>query len=206
MISNRCPSCSMPIGYDRCRPIEKVLESVRMACQNAKFGCNQKFGCHMRNDPEKTCQFAPCSCPFPSCSYVGSFRKLVQHLRSKHGASPTYFRFNSNTSLSINVKTDVRLLKEEREDVLFVLKNETIDLGSKIKVSCIGPLPKADYSYDIEANYRESSLKLHTRTKSVPEFESDPNQEPCLLVPRRFFDSILGLKLEVCIWRRRARD
>ncbi|XP_030452069.1 putative E3 ubiquitin-protein ligase SINA-like 9 [Syzygium oleosum] len=205
MISNGCPSCSMPVGH-RCCAVEKILESVRMACQNAKFGCNQKFGYHMKNDHEKTCPFAPCSCPFSSCSYVGLFGQLVKHLSSKHEASPTSFRFNSNASLSIKVETEVCLLKEEGEDVLFVFKNETIDLGSKIKISCIGPLAKADYAYDIEAIYRESSLKLHTCTKSVPDFEYDPNQEPCLLVPRRFFDDSLGLKLEVRIWRNEARD
>ncbi|XP_030536826.1 E3 ubiquitin-protein ligase SINA-like 10 [Rhodamnia argentea] len=203
-ISNKCPSCSMPIGYNRCRAIEKVLESVQMACRNAKFGCNLKFGYHMKSDHEKTCPFAPCSCPFSSCNYIGSFRMLVKHFSTKHGASPSSFRFNFSTSLLINVETEVRLLKEEREDVLFVLKNEMVDLGSKIKICCIGPLPKAAYSYDIVANSRESSLKLHTCTKSVSDFECNPNLEPYLLVPREFFDDFLGLKFEVCIWRSRA--
>lgn len=205
-ISNKCPSCSMPIGYNRCRAMEKVLESVQMACRNAKFGCHQKFGYHMKNDHEKTCLFAPCSCPFSSCSYVGSFRILVKHFSTKHGASPTSFCFNFNTFFLMNVEREVRLLKEAREDVLFVLKNETVDLGNKIKISCIGPLPKAAYLYDIVAKSRESSLKLHTCTKSFSDFEYNPNLEPYLLVPRGFFDDFLGLKLEVCIWRSGAID
>ncbi|KAF7850845.1 hypothetical protein BT93_L4963, partial [Corymbia citriodora subsp. variegata] len=202
-ISNKCPSCSMPIGYNRCRAMEKVLESVQMTCPNAKFGCNQKFGYHMKNDHEKMCPFAPCSCPFSSCNYIGSFRMSAKHLSTEHGASPTSFRFNFNISLSMNVETEVHLLKEEREDVFFVLKNETVDLGSKIKISCIGPLPKVAYLYDIATNSRESSLKLHTRTKSVSDFEYNPNPEPYLLVPlvpRGFSNDFLGLKLEVCIW------
>ncbi|KAF7850842.1 hypothetical protein BT93_L4960 [Corymbia citriodora subsp. variegata] len=205
-ISNKCPSCSMPIGYNRCPAMEKILQSVQIACQNAKFGCNQKFGYHMKDDHEKNCPFTPCSCPFSSCNYNGSFRMLVEHLSIKHGASPTSFCFGLSTSLLMNVETEVRLLKEEREDVLFVLKNETIDLGSKIKVSCIGPLSKASYWYNIVANSQESSLKLQSCTMSIPDFECNPNPEPYLIVPRGFFEDFLGLKFEVCIWRSGARD
>ncbi|KAF7850847.1 hypothetical protein BT93_L4965 [Corymbia citriodora subsp. variegata] len=205
-IGNKCPSCFMAIGYKRCHAIEKVLQSVQMACQNVKLGCNQKFGYHMKNVHEKKCPFAPCSCPFSSCNYIGSFRMLVNHFSTKHGASPTSFRFSFSTSLLMNVETEVYLLKEEREDVLFVLKNETVDLGSKIKISCIGPLPNAAYSYDIVANSQESYLKLHTCSKSVPDSGYNPNLEPYLLVPRGFFNDLLGLKFEVCIWRSEARD
>ncbi|PQQ07984.1 putative E3 ubiquitin-protein ligase SINA-like 6 [Prunus yedoensis var. nudiflora] len=38
---NKCPSCSMPIGYNRCRAIEKILESIRISCQNIKHGCKE---------------------------------------------------------------------------------------------------------------------------------------------------------------------
>ncbi|KAI6670579.1 hypothetical protein NL676_005464 [Syzygium grande] len=200
-IRNKCPSCTVPIGYIRCRAMEKILESIQMACPNAEFGCNQKFAYHMKNDHEKTCPFAPCLCPFSSCNYVGSFRMLVKHFSTKHGASPTSFRFNFNTSLLMNAEMEVCLLKEEREGVLFVLKKETVNLGSKIKISCIGPLPKAAYLYDVVANSRGSSLRLRTCTKSVPDFEFNPNLEPYLLVPRGYVDDFLGLKFEVCIWR-----
>ncbi|RYR64351.1 E3 ubiquitin-protein ligase SINA-like 10 isoform X1 [Arachis hypogaea] len=42
-LGNKCPMCSMPIGYNRCRAIEKVLESIKISCLNAKYGCKHMF-------------------------------------------------------------------------------------------------------------------------------------------------------------------
>ncbi|XP_073057970.1 uncharacterized protein [Primulina eburnea] len=40
-MKNKCGTCSRPIGYNRCRAIEKVLESVEIACKNKQHGCGE---------------------------------------------------------------------------------------------------------------------------------------------------------------------
>jgi hypothetical protein len=40
-LSNKCPSCFWPIGYIRCRAIEKVLEVVKIPCQNSSMGAKK---------------------------------------------------------------------------------------------------------------------------------------------------------------------
>ncbi|PRQ22774.1 putative aminoacyltransferase, E1 ubiquitin-activating enzyme [Rosa chinensis] len=56
-ISNKCPSCSCPIGSNRCRAIEKVVESSTCPCRNIKYGCNIPVTYNKKNEHEKTCMF-----------------------------------------------------------------------------------------------------------------------------------------------------
>ncbi|XP_073280200.1 uncharacterized protein [Primulina huaijiensis] len=40
-MKNKCGTCSRAIGYCRCRAMEKVLESVKIACKNKQHGCGE---------------------------------------------------------------------------------------------------------------------------------------------------------------------
>ncbi|KAF8108235.1 hypothetical protein N665_0113s0024 [Sinapis alba] len=42
-VRNICPSCTLPVGYIRCRAMEKVIETSRVSCPNAKYGCKEKM-------------------------------------------------------------------------------------------------------------------------------------------------------------------
>ncbi|XP_044467471.1 uncharacterized protein LOC123197304 isoform X3 [Mangifera indica] len=76
-----CPTCSLPVGYIRCRAIEKVLESVKVRCPNTKYGCNETMSYNLMSDHELTCQYMPCSCPLSDCNFIGTPAKLHQHKR-----------------------------------------------------------------------------------------------------------------------------
>ncbi|KAK1363650.1 RING-type E3 ubiquitin transferase [Heracleum sosnowskyi] len=47
-LRNKCPSCCSPIGYNRCRALEKVLEAAKITCSNSKYGCKEKVSYSMK--------------------------------------------------------------------------------------------------------------------------------------------------------------
>lgn len=47
--------CLMPIGYNRCCAVEKLLESIKISCPNAKYGCKDMFSCNLKTSHEKEC-------------------------------------------------------------------------------------------------------------------------------------------------------
>ncbi|XP_038721016.1 E3 ubiquitin-protein ligase SINA-like 10 isoform X2 [Tripterygium wilfordii] len=83
-LRNKCPSCSLPIGYNRCRAIEKVLESVRLSCQYNPNGCKETMSYSKKRHHEKICIYSPYPCPFPNCSYCGSYKQFSVHFKRKH--------------------------------------------------------------------------------------------------------------------------
>ncbi|KAL5745107.1 hypothetical protein ACOSP7_026253 [Xanthoceras sorbifolium] len=85
-LGNKCPSSCSPIGHNRCRAIEKVLESVKVICANSKYGCKETMSYSQRDDHEKTCRHAPCLCPLSDCCFVGSSSQLYQHFIGRHNS------------------------------------------------------------------------------------------------------------------------
>ncbi|KAL4380832.1 hypothetical protein HN51_004171 [Arachis hypogaea] len=63
-ILNKCGLCSSILtGTQRCRALEKVLESVKVPCPNAKYGCKDTLLCYSdKSGHESKCEFVPCSC------------------------------------------------------------------------------------------------------------------------------------------------
>ncbi|KAI8541914.1 hypothetical protein RHMOL_Rhmol08G0097600 [Rhododendron molle] len=57
-LGNKCPSCSSLVGFYRCRGVEKILESVKIPCQNMKYGCKEMVFKCKRHDHEDNCIFA----------------------------------------------------------------------------------------------------------------------------------------------------
>ncbi|KAD4888366.1 hypothetical protein E3N88_20439 [Mikania micrantha] len=94
-VERKCPSCCMPIGYNRCRAIEKVIESVKVSCKNARYGCTKTMAYCKKGEHEQTCPHATCFCPHPSCPYCGSSKNLYLHFGIQHAASTTRFTYNS---------------------------------------------------------------------------------------------------------------
>ncbi|CAE6201953.1 unnamed protein product [Arabidopsis arenosa] len=81
-LSNKCPSCALPIGHNRCRAMESVLESVFVPCQNAELGCtkNVSYGKQSSHDPE--CIFSRCTCPAQGCNFTSLYKDLYGHYKS----------------------------------------------------------------------------------------------------------------------------
>ncbi|KAL0431373.1 UNVERIFIED_CONTAM: E3 ubiquitin-protein ligase SINA-like 10 [Sesamum radiatum] len=157
---NKCASCSWPIGYNRCRALEKVLESIRVPCRNTQHGCTESLNYSKKLDHEKICKYAPCSCPHPDCNYVGLPKCLYTHFATQHSRSSTQFGFNYGFPISLDNSQTHVFLQEKTENMLFILNRSFEPLGSFVNVMCIQL--HQEFSYELTAKDGFSSIKLKT--------------------------------------------
>ena len=201
-LSNKCPSCFWPIGYNRCRAIEKVLEAVKIPCQNSKYGCKEVVTYSRKSDHEMTCIYAPCSCPLSHCKFIDSSKQLYLHFSSKHTNSATRFLYDSIFSVSLNVKDKFLVLQEQNDGVLFVLNNSVELLGNVVTINCVGASStRGGFFYDLVVKTQGSSLRLESFTKNSQHRVDNPPLTGFLLIPSDFFGSCGQLKLDVQIKR-----
>nr|XP_011467110.1 PREDICTED: E3 ubiquitin-protein ligase SINA-like 10 isoform X2 [Fragaria vesca subsp. vesca] len=200
-VKNKCPSCSWPIGYNRCRAIEKVLESIRISCQNIKYGCKEWMTCDNKNEHEKGCMHSPCSCPHSGCNFVSSTKQLYQHFSSNHLNSATRFLYNCSFSITINFNDKFVVLQEENDGMLFILDNESEIIGNMVRLSSIQPRFMGGFFYDLTAKRKGCLLRLQSFTTSTQSHVRSPTSSGSLIIPGDFFSSCGQLKLDICIWR-----
>lgn len=200
---NKCPSCCLPIGYNRCRALERVLESFEVMCRNSEYGCKETVNFSKKNDHEKSCTYIPFSCPFSLCNFISPFNQLSSHLIDKHSISLRHFQFNSLIHLDLKMieinETEV-ILKEEKEGVLFRLNVGIELIGDVISVNCIGP-PSLNrrYPYDLIARKGGISLSLKSFAETIEEVPETLPSTGFLLVPSDFHSSCGTRKLELRI-------
>lgn len=197
-LGNKCAMCSMPIGYNRCRAIEKVLESIKMSCLNAKYGCKEKFSYSKKNDHEKECIYIPCLCPHSDCDFVASSKELSLHFSHRHIGSAIPFVYDKFLPIILNIDNKAIVLQEKNDGNLFIVHNNLELLGNIVHLSCIGPKLKRGFHYEILARSQGSSLILTSLTKIIQGFFPDPPSTGRLLIPSDFFGSG-QLKLDIRI-------
>ncbi|KAK6128756.1 hypothetical protein DH2020_037511 [Rehmannia glutinosa] len=204
---NKCASCCMPIGYNRCRAIEKVLESVRISCRNKQHGCKESLNYSRKLNHEKACNYAPCSCPHLDCTYVGMPKSLYTHFATKHPYSSNKFHFTYAFSISLDNNKKHVFLQEKDESTLFILNRSIEPVGSFVNVVCIASASsKREFLYDVSATDGVSSIKLKTVAEITPRWIAQPPGKKYLLVPNDFISSCGQLKLEITIWRDRVSN
>ncbi|XP_066366039.1 putative E3 ubiquitin-protein ligase SINA-like 6 [Miscanthus floridulus] len=78
----KCHVCrvAMPGGYQQCHAMERVVDSVRMPCPHAPYGCDTRTTYHLQEEHLLECPHAPCCCPGDACCFIGSVAMLVMHL------------------------------------------------------------------------------------------------------------------------------
>lgn len=191
----------MPIGYNRCRAIEKVLESVKISCINAKYGCKETVSYSKKNEHEKKCIHAPCICPHSSCDFVASSKELSLHISCKHEDSARQFTYDRFFSVFLKVNDEFIVLQEQNGADLFMLNNKVEALGNMVNISCIGPDSlKTVYQYDIFARSQGCCLKLQSFAKNTQGCNAnDTTSIGFLLIPSSFFGSSGQLKLDIRI-------
>ncbi|CAL0306100.1 unnamed protein product [Lupinus luteus] len=197
-LGNKCPMCSMPIGYNRCRAIEKVLESIKMSCLNTKYGCKEKFSYSKKNDHEKECIYIPCLCPHPGCDFVAAFKELSLHFSHRHIGSAIPFVYDKFLPIVLNLDHKEIILQEKNDGSLFIVRNSREHLGNIVHLSCIGPKSVRGFHYEILARSQGSSLILTSVTKIIQGFFPDSPSTGRLLIPSDFFGSGT-LKLDIRI-------
>ena len=83
-LTDRCHSCSITTGYNRCHIIEHVVDSTKVSCFYGDLGCTEKITYYEKEDHEKVCPHGPCFCPETDCSFRGSTVMLHEHFASVH--------------------------------------------------------------------------------------------------------------------------
>ncbi|KAI8541928.1 hypothetical protein RHMOL_Rhmol08G0098600 [Rhododendron molle] len=200
-VRNKCPSCSSTIGHNRCRAVEKIIESVRTSCRNKKYGCTEMvFRCKKR-DHEDMCNYAPCSCPLPDCDFIGCSPDLSVHFSTEHPDSAKPFCYNNRIPISLELQQKHFILQEEQEGTIFVLNNEVQNLGNVINVCCIAPSSaKRGVSYDLIATNKGRLVKLLSSAEHVCGRVENTSLKSFLMVPGDFAGSCGQLELELRIF------
>ncbi|KAK1692928.1 hypothetical protein QYE76_009625 [Lolium multiflorum] len=79
-------TCILCPGYRRCRLMEGLLESLRVACPNAAHGCDVKPAYYDLHAHRMACAHAPGTrCPVRGCAFVASMAELLDHFTAVHG-------------------------------------------------------------------------------------------------------------------------
>ncbi|KAK2986740.1 hypothetical protein RJ640_010965 [Escallonia rubra] len=201
-LKHKCPSCSLPIGYNRCRAIEKVLESVRISCRNMKHGCKETMSYSKKHDHEQTCIHASCSCPLSGCSFVGSSKQLYKHFSNKHPNSATSFSYDDYFSVSLGINQKHIILRERTEGMIFILNKGIECLGNVVNINCIGPSSsKIECSYDLIARDGASYVILQCSAKNIARWFEHLPPRAFLLLPKDLIGSHGQIKFQIRIKR-----
>ncbi|KAK6125420.1 hypothetical protein DH2020_040847 [Rehmannia glutinosa] len=197
---NKCANCRRPIGYNRCRVIEKVLESVKVLCPNIQHGCMETLTYNKKLDHEKTCNYVPCSCPHSSCNYVGMSKCLYTHFARVHAQSSRQFVLDTVVSISMDNNQMQVFLQERSQSTLFILNRAIMSLGSFVNVVCIAPISsKGAFLYDLTAIVGDTSIKIKTGVECMPKWTVQALTKKCLIVPRDFIRARGQLKFDLII-------
>ncbi|CAN6331439.1 unnamed protein product [Urochloa humidicola] len=84
-VTGKCHVCGVATGgYGRCHVMERLVESIRVQCPNAAYGCMVRPAYYNQRDHSQTCAHAPCHCPSKACGFIGSMAALLDHCSSVH--------------------------------------------------------------------------------------------------------------------------
>ncbi|CAH8277338.1 unnamed protein product [Arabidopsis lyrata] len=188
-LSNKCPTCASPVGHNRCRAMESVLESVFVTCRNAKFGCAKNVSYGKVSIHEKECTFSQCSCPALDCNYTGSYNNIYSHFVDNHRNKSTSISFvcGGSVDVQMNISTgNILVLQESKKGLLFALQCFYKPHGLYVTVRCIAPSTPEVGKLAYCLYY---SMDGHTLTykspevKKVLEVSSETPQDNFMFVP-----------------------
>ncbi|XP_061353520.1 E3 ubiquitin-protein ligase SINA-like 10, partial [Gastrolobium bilobum] len=203
-LGRECLECSSRIPYNRCRAIEKVLESINISCLNAKYGCKETCSYSERNNHEKKCIHIPCFCPHKGCDFVASSKELSLHFSNKHKTSGIQFLYNHNFHVSVNPYDEFLVLQEQTDGNMFILKNNVVEnMGNVVTISCMGPnSSQPGHAYAIVAKSQGCCLMLKSFTKNIQRGIADIPSSGFLVIPFDRSGNYAYLHLEICIRKR----
>ncbi|KAK2383664.1 RING-type E3 ubiquitin transferase [Trifolium repens] len=197
-LRNKCPMCLMPIGYNRCRTVEKLLESIKISCPNANYGCKKMFSCNMKSSHEKECLYTPFKCPHAGCGFLASSKELALHFSHRHAGSGIQFRYGKYISVSMNTRQKEIVLIDQNDATLFIVHNNLKELGNVVYISCLCPKAMASFDYVVKARSHATKLKLQTTVNTIQDNNGGAPTTGFLLIPSGYF-GFGQLKLDIRI-------
>ncbi|KFK33270.1 hypothetical protein AALP_AA6G352900 [Arabis alpina] len=184
-VRNRCPCCTLPIGYIRCRAMEKVIETSRVSCTNAKYGCKQNMLYGNRFHHEKLCVFTPCSCPIHNCNYTGYYKDVNNHVRLKHKDDVIPFVWDASVRISLDIDQKTTVFQEEKSGEVIVVQLFQGLHVVYVTVSCIRPLSPvvgtlSCYLVNVTV---DSSLKQVFKVKNIQKVGNEHPKDGFMVIP-----------------------
>uniref|UniRef100_A0A3Q7FJ22 Uncharacterized protein n=1 Tax=Solanum lycopersicum TaxID=4081 RepID=A0A3Q7FJ22_SOLLC len=177
-IANKCPSCCLPIGYNRCQAMENVLESLKVSGVNNRNGCKEILNLSKKIDHEN----------------------VYAHFSEKHASSAEHISFNAVHPIYIEKDQRYIILQMRTDVILFIINHASDCVGSVINIIRVGPFKqKRRFSYELVVTDGESSFKLESVEESVPNWSEDSPLKKFLVVPKVVVNSSARLKLNVLI-------
>uniref|UniRef100_A0A0A9BKE4 SIAH-type domain-containing protein n=1 Tax=Arundo donax TaxID=35708 RepID=A0A0A9BKE4_ARUDO len=76
--------CGGAATYAACIEVDAFVRDAKHPCVYDEFGCKSFVVYYEAGDHHRACQWAPCSCPDPSCAFFGSPARLLNHLTTNH--------------------------------------------------------------------------------------------------------------------------
>ncbi|VYS68544.1 unnamed protein product [Arabidopsis thaliana] len=167
-LNNKCPACTSPVGHNRCRAMESVLESILIPCPNAKLGCKKNVSYGKELTHEKECMFSHCACPALDCNYTSSYKDLYTHYRITHMEINQINTFICDIPLSVrmNISKKILIRTEHLTNHLFAVQCFREPYGVYVTVSCIAPSSPELSQYSYALSY---TVDGHTVIYKSPE-------------------------------------
>ena len=203
-LRNKCPACALPIGNNRCRIMERVVESVTVPCPNAKHGCTEKFSYGKELDHEKECGFALCYCPAPDCNYAGVYKDLYTHYDANHKDTSTRFVCGTLHRTYLGTVSTTSVLQEYRDGPLVVVQGFVVAHGLSVTVNCIAPSAPGVGKFSFNLTY---TLGRHTVTfgstemNRIQKVSLETPQSDFMTIPSYLVSPIIVKNLRICIRR-----
>ncbi|CAI9272400.1 unnamed protein product [Lactuca saligna] len=201
--NHKCPSCCLPIGFNRCRAMEKLVNSITVDCENKEYGCTEPLIYHMKAQHEQVCSHTLCFCPLSSCRFTGSYVNLYVHFRTHHSSSATSFIFNTTFNIDVRIGQKYVILQEQNERVIFILNHDIQGHGRVFNVDCVGPnVFRTAFAYKLSVRCSETCFSI----KSVPEvsgkWEQHTPNKNYLIIPSEIlrFTIELRIKKSFLVW------
>ncbi|KAF7833415.1 reverse transcriptase [Senna tora] len=180
--------------------VEKILESLRISCPNAKYGCKEYVGyVESESDHQNACLFAPFSCLHLGCDFVGLYEDLSLHLTTKHKDSTLRFVYDNDKGVSVSLdskaENDFVVLREGNSGDLFVVSSKVVENAwHLVNVRLVGLKSSREerfYSVCAKSFDDQRTVSFTGSAKSV-----DPASTDCVLIPSSFFKTCAQIEVE----------
>jgi hypothetical protein len=123
-------------GSMRNRTVERILESLQVACKNAPHGCKELFKLtSARNKHVKDeCEYRPFTCPVKGCGHKGSTRTMPQHLTERHKLRIVEFTEQCETlRIRLHPSEDYVMVKSAKQELFLLHRREGRVKGSDLR-------------------------------------------------------------------------
>lgn len=188
--------------FTQCRGsvMEKVLQSSKIACKNASFGCKEMLLCNEKRAHQKSCTFQPFPCPLSDCNFVANIVVLGKHFKENHQLQRTTFSYNEVFHVSLDLDDNGIVLQALNDDRLFLITNVLDHIGNMIiNLDYIGlRQPNPEFYFKMMVSSQEGGDILGFKSK-VLNIQDQNNSSVFFYIPFGFSQSTRWLNMDIRI-------